>query len=170
MKIKTIDTIVGLLLVFVTVFLGGIEFSTYKINEFNNKVYDTQLAHMNYFMEALQNQNAFLDARLLNGLHVPIYVINFEGIKYLDEEEKILAEKFKQGTITMEYYQFLKQELFADKYLKSVNNINDSRQKLRDLYRDGTPWTLYRSIFLILEAISILFTVFFYVVLIKKRT
>lgn len=169
MKIKTLETIIGLLLIFITFILIGIEISNNKISDFNKEFIDAEIGNTNSYLETIQNQIAYTHADLINVLNPEIYIANTSGMVYIDNEEKRLAERYYKGELSKENYLYEVKELFADKYYSSVSKANSERGILLETYIEGTPWESRRRVLIIIEFILVFITIFLYTKLLIKR-
>jgi len=169
MKIKTLETIIGIFLVLITLTLIGIEISNDKVSDFNKNFIDSEIGNTNSFLETIQNQISYIHSDLINVLQPDIYVINTSGIAHLDTEETELAEKYLNGELSKEIYLYEVKELFAKKYYSSISKVNQERSILLKTYTQGTPWELARTILIIIEFIFVFSTMYLYMLLLVKR-
>jgi|SRR3989344_5685860 len=173
MKIKTKETIIGILILFIALTALLIQYTDYKIAEFNDELEGIKTGLTHKLIEVVKAQNTYFDSKWKTTLNPPLEVINenkwSKPFTEEDKQEQILAKRFLNNEINqVEFYESI-QGISGKTYLKSVQEYNSSREELSNMHKVGTIWTKIKKITFGAQLLTILLTLWLYIQILTRK-
>ncbi|MDB5244364.1 MAG: hypothetical protein JWN18_234 [Parcubacteria group bacterium] len=154
-KTFLIQSIIGSFILLLTIFAG---IADAKITDINAEVLQKQNLANNYLILALGAQEAHNTYSMYVPLGIQINPQTFERAPQIDSNPKLKndADKFYTGTISSSQYLTEYVSYLSDEYARNSETYKAAVSELNLISKNGSPWSLWKNIFLFLQITLIL--------------